>query len=99
MKLIGHQKLLTPFLSCLPNIICNIFFGVWKRGKNFNESLYIRIAKGTTTKNDIQGCLVILLKRESKMDILFGLTNITILNSFGPDIIKDMIIVFDKNGL
>ena len=100
MKLIGHQKCINPLLILLAGILVVIFFsGCGSVGKNFNESLYIRIAKGTTTKYDIKAMFGYPFKKGIQNGYPVWTYEYNYVNSFGTDIIKDMIIVFDKNGV
>ena len=85
MKLIGYQKAINLFRIFLTGIFLAIFwFGCGSMGKNFDESLYTKIAKGTTNKNDIKAMFGNPFKKESKMDPLFGPTNITMLTPLVP---------------
>ena len=99
MKLIGHQKCINPLLILIAGILVVIFFsGCGSVGKNFNESLYTKIVKGTTNKNDIQTMFGDPFKKGIQNGYPVWPYEYNYVNSFGNDIIKDMVIVFYKNG-
>ena len=68
-------------------------------GKEFDKSLYANIVKGTTTQKDI----LVMFGPPFKKGIQNGdpvwTYEYNYVNAFGTDIIKDMIIVFSKNGV
>ena len=100
MKLIGYQKAINLFRIFLTGIFLAIFwFGCGSVGKNFDESLYTKIAKGTTNKNDIKAMFGNPFKKGIQNGSPVWTYEYNYVNAFGTDIIKDMIIVFDKNGL
>ena len=100
MKLIGHQKSINPLLILLAGILVVIFFsGCGSVGKNFDESLYTKIAKGTTNKNDVKAMFGDPFKKGIQNGSPVWTYEYNYVNSFGTDIIKDMIIVFSKNGV
>ena len=100
MKLFGNKKAINFIRIFHTGMFLAIFwFGCGSVGKNFNESLYIRIAKGTTTKNDIQAMFGYPFKKGIQNGYPVWTYEYNYVNSFGTDIIKDMIIVFDKNGV
>ena len=100
MKLIEHQKYINPLLILLAGILVVIFFsGCGSVGKNFDESLYTKIAKGTTNKNDVQAMFGAPFKKGIQNGYPVWTYEYNHVNSFGTDTINDMIIVFDKNGL
>jgi len=100
MKLIGHKKVISLVPIFLAGIFLVIFFsGCGSVGKNFNESLYTKIAKGTTTQNDIQKMFGYPFKKGIQNGYPVWTYEYNYVNSFGADIIKDMIIVFDKKGV
>ena len=100
MKLIGYQKAINLFSIFFTGIFLAIFwFGCGSVGKNFDESLYTKIAKGTTNKKDIQAMFGDPFKKGIQNGSPVWTYEYNYVNAFGTDIIKDMIIVFDKNGL
>jgi len=77
-----------------------IFFsGCGSVGKDFDESLYANIAKGTTTQKEIQSMFGPPFKKGVQNGYPVWTYEYNYVNSFGTDIIKDMIIVFEKNGV
>jgi len=99
MKLIGHQKTINLFRIFITGIFLAIFLpGCGSVGKNFDESLYTKIVKGTTNKNDIQTMFGDPFKKGIQNGYPVWTYEYNYVNSFGNDIIKDMVIVFYKNG-
>ena len=76
-----------------------LFSGCGKAGKNFDESLYSNIAKGTTTNKEIQAMFGPPFKKGIQNGFRVWTYEYNHVNSFGSDIIKDMIIIFEKNGV
>ncbi|MEE3253589.1 MAG: hypothetical protein VX227_04885 [Nitrospinota bacterium] len=100
MKLIRKQKAMNLFRIFLAGTFLAIFwFGCGSVGKNFDESLYTKIVKGTTNKNDIQAMFGYPFKKGIQNGYPVWTYEYNHVNSFSTDIIKDMIIVFDKNGV
>jgi hypothetical protein len=100
MKKIGHHSS-TPSLKIgLAIIVLALFFsGCGSVGKNFDESLYANIAKGTTTHKEIQAMFGAPFKKGIQNGNRVWTYEYNYVNAFGSDIIKDMIIVFEKNGV
>ena len=100
MKLIGNQKAINLFRIFLTGVFLAIFWsGCGSVGKNFNESLYTKIAKGTTNKNDVKAMFGDPFKKGIQNGYPVWTYEYNYVNSFEKDIIKDMIIVFDKKGV
>ena len=100
MKLVGNQKAINFLCIFLAGMSLALFwFGCGSVGKNFDESLYTKIAKGTTNKNDIKAMFGNPFKKGIQNGSPVWTYEYNYVNAFGTDIIKDMIIVFDKNGL
>ncbi len=100
MKKITHHKTNSFLKISFATMILTIFFsGCGTVGKNFDESLYANIVKGTTTHKEIE----IMFGPPFKKGIQNGYSVWTYeynhVNSLGSDTIKDMIIVFEKNGV
>jgi len=68
-------------------------------GKEFDESLYANIVKGTTTHKDIRTMFGPPFKTGVQNGDSVWTYEYNYVNTFGTDIIKDMIIVFSKNGV
>ena len=68
-------------------------------GKEFNESIYANIVKGTTTQKDIRIMFGPPFRKGIQNGDHVWTYEYNYVNSFGTDIIKDMIIVFSKNGV
>ena len=68
-------------------------------GKEFNESLYTNIVKGTTTHKDIRIMFGPPFRKGIENGDHVWTYEYNYVNAFGTDIIKDMIIVFSKNGV
>ena len=68
-------------------------------GKEFNESLYANIVKGTTTKKEIRIMFGSPFRKGIQNGDPVWTYEYNYVNAFGTDIIKDMIIVFSKNGV
>ena len=100
MKITGNQKAInTPGLFLAGIFLAAFWYGCGSVGKNFNETLYTKIVKGTTTKKDIETMFGSPFKKGIQNGYLVWTYEYNYVNSFSSDIIKDMIIVFDKNGL
>ncbi len=96
----GFKKAIYFLKSALTVIILAVFFsGCGTVGRNFDESLYANIAKGTTTQNDIQAMFGPPFKKGVQNGLPVWTYEYNYVNSFGTDIVKDMIIVFEKNGV
>jgi hypothetical protein len=76
-----------------------LFLGCGTAGKNFDASLYSNIVKGTTTQKEIQTMFGPPFKKGIQNGYRVWTYEYNHVNSFGSDIIKDMIIVFEKNGV
>jgi len=68
-------------------------------GKNFDEALYVNIVKGTTNQKEIQAMFGAPFKKGIQNGLPVWTYEYNYVNSFGTDIVKDMIIVFEKNGV
>ncbi len=68
-------------------------------GKEFNESLYANIVKGTTTHKEIRIMFGPPFRKGVQNGEHVWTYEYNYVNAFGTDIIKDMIVVFDKNGV
>ena len=68
-------------------------------GKEFNESLYANIIKGTTTYKEIRIMFGPPFRKGIQNGDSVWTYEYNYVNAFGTDIIKDMIIVFNKNGV
>ena len=100
MKKIGlHRVNLSLKISLAAMILAIFFSGCGTAGKNFDESLYSNIVKGTTTHKEIQAMFGSPFKRGIQNGYRVWTYEYNYVNSFGSDIIKDMIIVFEKNGV
>ena len=100
MKKTGLHKANLSLKISLATITLTLFFsGCGTAGKNFDESLYSNIVKGTTTHNEIQSMFGAPFKKGIQNGFRVWTYEYNHVNPFGFDIIKDMIIVFEKNGL
>tara|TARA_Y100001960_G_scaffold97985_1_gene105343 strand:- start:1115 stop:1450 length:336 start_codon:yes stop_codon:yes gene_type:complete len=68
-------------------------------GKEFNESLYANIVKGTTTQKEIGIMFGPPFRKGIQNGDHVWTYEYNYVNAFGTDTIKDMIIVFNKNGV
>ena len=68
-------------------------------GKEFNESLYANIVKGTTTNKEIRIMFGPPFRKGIQNGDPVWTYEYNYVSAFGTDIIKDMIIVFSKNGV
>jgi len=68
-------------------------------GKEFNESLYANIVEGTTTDKEIRIMFGPPFRKGIQNGDPVWTYEYNYVNAFGTDIIKDMIIVFSKNGV
>lgn len=68
-------------------------------GKDFNESLYANIVKGTTTHKEIRAMFGHPFKKGIQNGDPVWTYEYNHVNAFGTNVIKDMIIVFDKSGV
>ena len=68
-------------------------------GKEFDESLYTNIVKGTTTHKEIRIMFGPPFRKGIQNGDSVWTYEYNYVNAFGTDIIKDMIIVFGKNGV
>ena len=100
MKKIRLHRVNPSLQTGLAIMILAIFFaGCGTAGKNFDESLYGNIAKGATTHKEIQAMFGLPFKKGIQNGYPVWTYEYNHVNSFGSDIIKDMIIVFEKNGV
>tara|TARA_Y100001936_G_scaffold158087_1_gene154427 strand:+ start:989 stop:1327 length:339 start_codon:yes stop_codon:yes gene_type:complete len=100
MKITGNQKAInTPGLFLAGIFLAAFWYGCGSVGKNFNETLYTKIVKGTTTKKEIETMFGSPFKRGIQNGYPVWTYEYNYVNSFGTDIIKDMIIVFENNGV
>ena len=68
-------------------------------GKEFDESRYVNIVKGTTTHKEIRIMFGPPFRKGVQNGEHVWTYEYNYVNAFGTDIIKDMIVVFDKNGV
>ncbi|MFT4577790.1 MAG: hypothetical protein ACI8PD_000350 [Nitrospinales bacterium] len=100
MKKIGlHKANLSLQISFAIMILAILFSGCGTAGKNFDASLYANIVKGTTTHKEVQAMFGPPFKKGIQNGYSVWTYEYNHINSFGSDIIKDMIIVFEKNGV
>jgi hypothetical protein len=100
MKKIGLHKTNHSLQISLATIILTIFFsGCATVGGNFDESLYANIVKGTTTHKEVQSMFGSPFKKGIQNGYPVWTYEYNYVNTLGSDIIKDMIIVFEKNGV
>jgi hypothetical protein len=100
MKKIGlHRANLSLQVSFATMILAIFFSGCGTAGKNFDESLYGNIVKGTTTHKEVQAMFGTPFKKGIQNGYPVWTYEYNHVNTFGSDIIKDMIIVFEKNGV
>jgi hypothetical protein len=100
MKKIGLHKINSSLQISLVAMILAIFFsGCGTVGKNFDESLYGNIVKGTTTHKEIQSMFGPPFKKGIQNGYRVWTYEYNYVNALGSDTIKDMIIVFEKNGV
>ena len=100
MKKIRSHRASLSLQTSLATIFLALFFsGCGTAGKNFDESLYFNIVKGTTNHKEIQAMFGPPFKKGIQNGFRVWTYEYNHVNSFGSDIIKDMIIVFEKNGL
>ena len=96
----GPYKTIYFLRTGLAVMFLTIFFlGCGTIGKDFDESLYANIAKGTTTHKEIHAMFGSPFKKGVQNGYPIWTYEFNYVNSFGTDIIKDMIIVFEKNGV
>ncbi len=74
-------------------------FGCGTSGKNFDQSLYKNIVAGTTTHKEIQYMFGPPLKKGVQNGFPVWTYEYNFYNSLGNDITKDMVIVFDHQGV
>ena len=74
-------------------------FGCGTAGKNFDESLYKNIVAGTTTSKEIQFMFGPPFKKGIQNGFPVWTYEYNFYNSLGDDITKDMVIVFDRQGV
>ena len=74
-------------------------FGCGTTGKNFDESLYKNIVVDTTTHQEIQSMFGPPFKKGIENGNRIWIYEYNFYNSLGNDITKDIIIVFDKQGV
>jgi len=100
MNKVRPYKTIYSLRAGLAVVFLAIFFlGCGTVGKDFNESLYANIAKGTTTHKEIHAMFGSPFKKGIQNGYPIWTYEFNYVNSFGTDIIKDMIIVFEKNGV
>ena len=100
MKKIGYHNVSPSLQMGLAAMVLVLFFaGCGSVGKNFDESLYSNIAKGTTTHKEIQAMFGPPFKKGIQNGYPVWTYEYNYVNAFGSDVIKDMIIVFEKNGV
>jgi hypothetical protein len=100
MKKIGlHRANLSLKISLAAMFLAIFFSGCGTAGKNFDESLYSNIVKGTTTHKEVKAMFGPPFKKGIQNGYPVWTYEYNHVNSFGSDIIKDMIIVFEKNGV
>ncbi|MEK9628248.1 MAG: outer membrane protein assembly factor BamE [Nitrospinota bacterium] len=85
---------------CLIGIFLTLLIsGCGTAGKDFDESLYTKIVKGTTTQKEIQAMFGPPFKKGIQNGLPVWTYEYNHYKSIGPNTHKDMIIVFDKNGV
>ena len=94
-----HRANLSLQISFTTMILAIFFAGCGTAGKNFDESLYAKIIKGTTTHKEAQAMFGSPFKKGIQNGYPVWTYEYNHINSFGSDIVKDMTIVFDKNGV
>ena len=88
------------FKSGIVTIFMILFFSACGTvGKNFDGSLYTKIVKGRTTQKNILAMCGPPFKKGIQNGDSVWTYEYNYVNAFGTDIIKDMIIVFGKNGV
>ena len=80
-------------------ILAALISGCGTAGKNFDESLYSNIVKGTTTHKEVKAMFGPPFKKGIQNGYPVWTYEYNYVNSFGSDIMKDMIIVLQKNGV
>lgn len=73
--------------------------GCGTTGKDFDERLYKNIVEGTTTHKEVQSMFGPPFKKGIQNGNRVWTYEYNHYNSLGNDITKDMIIVFDKQGV
>ncbi len=91
---------ITYFQVSLVVMIWAVFLsGCGTAGKNFDESVYGNIVKGTTTQKEIHTMFGPPFKKGVQNGHTVWTYEYNYVNAFGSDVIKDMIIVFGQNGV
>ena len=98
-KIILHRANLSLHVSLATMILAIFSSGCGTAGKNFDESLYANVVKGTTTHKEVKDMFGPPFKKGIQNGYAVWTYEYNHVNSFGSDIIKDMIIVFEKNGV
>ena len=84
----------------LTTITLTLFFlGCGTAGKNFDESLYSNIVKGTTTQKEIQAMFGPPFKKGVQNGSKIWTYEYNAYNSLGNDITKDIVVVFTPSGV
>jgi len=100
MKLSDYKKAINVIGIIFIGIFIAVFwYGCGSVGKNFNETLYTKIVKGTTSQKEIEIMFGAPFKKGIQNGYPVWTYEYNYVNSFGTDIIKDMIIVFENNGV
>ena len=100
MKKIGLHRANLFLQISLATITLTLFFlGCGTAGKNFNESLYSNIVKGTTTHKEIQAMFGPPFKKGVQNGSKIWTYEYNVYNSLGNDITKDIVVVFTPSGV
>ena len=94
-----HKSNQSLQISIVAIILALFLSGCGTVGKDFDESLYANIVKGTTTHKEVQAMFGPPFKKGIQNGYPVWTYEYNYVNSLGSDIIKDMIIVFEKNGV
>ena len=81
-------------------LLASLFFiGCGTTGKNFNESLHKNIVVGTTTHKEIQAMFGSPFKKGIQNGYKTWTYEYNFYNALGNNITKDIIVVFNQNGV
>ena len=100
MKNKNNIKTILSLNARLTGVFLAMFFSSCGTvGKDFDTSLYANITKGKTTQKEVLATFGTPFKKGIQNGDPVWTYEYNYVNSFGTDIIKDMIIVFGKNGV
>jgi hypothetical protein len=88
-----------PAFKIIVLLVLLFAIGCGTAGKNFNESLYKNIVKGTTTQKEIHAMFGSPFKKGIQNGYPVWTYEYNYYNSLGNDTTKDMVIVFDQRGV